>query len=513
MDPLAVQLQSMRWGTGWRRFLVFAELTKSKKKTTWVALFVYFQRKGALRLLLADGPRQFVNAQTLYAVAKAKIIPAGSNAPVKGESGLGQFWENLKALAIADRTQTIILSSMAFTLIIWVISMLFLILALVLYLLFLWHHIQNETLQGFCRRKVETKLSRIVKAKTEKIWAKQEAKREKEERKAIERGQKPAFSASQKQPTLPSLDGSPPKTAEFMLQRNDSIATLPLYTSQPQTPADGIPPPLPRQPTLPYIMGPPRPGPPQRSATGASSYSNASYTSNAPLLREAATPGVSSPPPMDDFHPRPLDRSMTGDTMISQRSFTDSGQQRSYTPGQVSYDRRQGPYGPPLAMPPLARTNTAFSQASTRSSPLSASTNSPLLTRGRSPITPSMSPYDQRIGTPANGPSYEMGNVQQANSNGYSRTPNSDYFSSQSLTSAPLPPGPMRSIGPRRDFSAPMSGPPRGPTPFIPQRSATAPIPEELTRGASTPGPMPRPGDFHRSNTAGPLAGPTGGWR
>jgi hypothetical protein len=46
LDPLAVKLQSMRWGSGWRRFLVFAELTKSKKKVTWIALYVYFQRKG-----------------------------------------------------------------------------------------------------------------------------------------------------------------------------------------------------------------------------------------------------------------------------------------------------------------------------------------------------------------------------------------------------------------------------------------------------------------------------------
>jgi hypothetical protein len=46
LDKVAVKLQSMRFGTGWRRFLVFAELTKTKKKVTWIALFVYFQRKG-----------------------------------------------------------------------------------------------------------------------------------------------------------------------------------------------------------------------------------------------------------------------------------------------------------------------------------------------------------------------------------------------------------------------------------------------------------------------------------
>jgi hypothetical protein len=44
LDSLAVRLQSVRLGKGrgWKRFLVFAELTKSKKGTEYVALFTYF---------------------------------------------------------------------------------------------------------------------------------------------------------------------------------------------------------------------------------------------------------------------------------------------------------------------------------------------------------------------------------------------------------------------------------------------------------------------------------------
>lgn len=45
MDPLAATLQSMR-PRGWKRFLVFAELTKSKKGVDYIALFVYFSFKG-----------------------------------------------------------------------------------------------------------------------------------------------------------------------------------------------------------------------------------------------------------------------------------------------------------------------------------------------------------------------------------------------------------------------------------------------------------------------------------
>lgn len=48
LDNLAVRLESVRFGEGqgWRRFLVFAELTKSKKGAEYVALFTYFSFSG-----------------------------------------------------------------------------------------------------------------------------------------------------------------------------------------------------------------------------------------------------------------------------------------------------------------------------------------------------------------------------------------------------------------------------------------------------------------------------------
>ena len=49
LDPLAVRIQSIRTGKegrGWKRFLVFAELTKSKKGADYVALFSYFSFEG-----------------------------------------------------------------------------------------------------------------------------------------------------------------------------------------------------------------------------------------------------------------------------------------------------------------------------------------------------------------------------------------------------------------------------------------------------------------------------------
>lgn len=44
LDNLAVRLESIRWGKGqgYKRFLVFASLTKSKKGAEYIALFTYF---------------------------------------------------------------------------------------------------------------------------------------------------------------------------------------------------------------------------------------------------------------------------------------------------------------------------------------------------------------------------------------------------------------------------------------------------------------------------------------
>ena len=53
LDSLAVRLEAVRMGKGrgWRRFLVFAELTKSKKGAEYVALFTYFSFQGKLPAL------------------------------------------------------------------------------------------------------------------------------------------------------------------------------------------------------------------------------------------------------------------------------------------------------------------------------------------------------------------------------------------------------------------------------------------------------------------------------
>lgn len=58
LDPLAVRIESVRPGKagGWRRFLVFAALTKGRKGSEYVALFTYFSFEGMeARMAMLNG--------------------------------------------------------------------------------------------------------------------------------------------------------------------------------------------------------------------------------------------------------------------------------------------------------------------------------------------------------------------------------------------------------------------------------------------------------------------------
>ncbi|EHK97194.1 hypothetical protein M7I_7078 [Glarea lozoyensis 74030] len=49
------------------------ELTKSKKGAEYVALFTYFSFQSWIRIIFCQGPRQVINAVTLYAVFEANF--------------------------------------------------------------------------------------------------------------------------------------------------------------------------------------------------------------------------------------------------------------------------------------------------------------------------------------------------------------------------------------------------------------------------------------------------------
>ncbi|OAP65197.1 hypothetical protein AYL99_01169 [Fonsecaea erecta] len=284
LDPLAVRIQSIRWGKarGWKRFLVFAELTKSRKGADYVALFAYFSFEAWLRIVFAEGPRQVVNAITLYSVLRLKLVPEGEHAPSDGHSPVVQFFVNVGILADSNHLQAVILFGMLWTLVIWVISVISLIISVILYLVFLWHHIPTEDggLTGYCRNKINRRMERVVKIKVDKALKKENALRARAEARAAREG----TADMKKQPTLPNIGDA---DDDFLspLSRQTTMTTLPEYSSRPATSRssdDAIP-------TLPDIA--PRPPMPTRTLTHGSAASWSSYSSNAPLVGSAADMG------------------------------------------------------------------------------------------------------------------------------------------------------------------------------------------------------------------------------
>ncbi|GAB7362485.1 hypothetical protein MBLNU230_g2806t1 [Neophaeotheca triangularis] len=371
MDPLAVSLQSMR-PKGWKRFLVFSELTKSKKGADYVALFVYFAFKGAIRIILAEGPRVFVNGMTLYAVADADLIVHGQ--PTGDNSAFEQFWLNFGQLAEENTQQTVILCAMLFTAVIWAFSALQLIVAVILYLTFLWHYIpqQDGRLSIYCRRKIDRRLEKVVEVKVVAAIEDEERKKQKAELKKVKTGEKPPGPV--RQPTLPHMDGSPELTKDdsppdFVFRRQDTnttTTTLPPYTSRPPTRngSNNMPP---------TTRG--RPGMPSRSETQTSGWSNTSYNSNAPLLENAGFGGAynrsGSPAPT---MPAPAYNQQEYDQNYARPAPSRSGTQTSHNSNASTYSARPVPghFMTPMAQRSNAPTSRMETQHSQRNfSPLS----------------------------------------------------------------------------------------------------------------------------------------------
>lgn len=179
-----------------------------------------------LRILFAEGPRQVINAITLYTVMKANLIPEGQHAANGGKSPIAQFFLNVRILADANNQQAAILFGMLFTLIIWVFAAFGLILACLFYVIFLWHHIPSldGTLARYCRRKVDKRLAQIVGVKIKRAI-------EREDRQW--NGDSISNSRLKHQPTLPILDDD-----KFALSRQTTQSTL--TRDGPQSPLDSV---------------------------------------------------------------------------------------------------------------------------------------------------------------------------------------------------------------------------------------------------------------------------------
>lgn len=373
-----------------------------------------------IRVIICSGPRQAVNALTLYSVYNAMLLIEGQNF----ENSLMSFFAKLKALAEEDYQQALILSGMLFTLVIWVFSFLSLLLAALFFVFFLWHYIPKADggLTGYCERKANKRLMKVVSIKINKAMADDERKRKKAEFKAAKKnGEMRPMSM---QATLPDVGGDKLPNMPT-LQRTDTMATLPLYTSQPGTPANFAN----------FELNPveKRPLP---ARTGTMSSGTTQFSTRQPLVGAAAEFGSRPPSPPARTGTSASNRSFGSGSQLSRMPTNGSGY-GSYSSSQSSYPFESMPSLPPPIRSPVLPINNARGSASSYANSV------------RSSDRPEYDEYPGARASPA------------PSANSY----------------RPMPPSP-RGIGPNgypiRANTNPV--PPRGPGPYSPRRNMTAPM-------------------------------------
>ena len=221
---------------------------------------------------------------------QADLVPTGKHAASHGNSPAGQFFVNFQILADGNKEQAAILFGMLFTLVIWIFSALSLLMATIFYITFLWHHIRDGSLSRYCRRKIDTRLHKIVMIRVNRALEKDSRVRGKQEAKGVRVGPQGDFKRQPTIPTVPVLDNESPQEIKSMSSPIDQLNTAP------SDPFPLSPEHLHREPTVPDVLtATRRPQPPSRSTTQSSAQSNMSYTDNAPLIGAAAPLGRGPP--------------------------------------------------------------------------------------------------------------------------------------------------------------------------------------------------------------------------
>jgi len=317
------------------------------------------------------------------------------------------FFEKIRALAVQDYQQALILSGMLFTLVIWVFSFLFLLAAVLFFVFFLWGYIPRSDggLSGFCSRKINKRLMKIVTTKVNKAIYQEEQKRKKAELKAAKKAG--TLPPEELKATIPDLGGD--KLPEMpMLYRNDTMTTLPPYSSRPGTPGD-------------FELGNLDQKRPMPSRTGTMASTSSNFSSRAPLLGQAAdfgrsgspAPSIPTLPDLSNFPQRTgtaaSNRSLGGPSPLTRTNTGGSNFGNGYTASPSTYSGDTMP-----TMPQPIRSPTASSVGGYRPPPMgrppqsSRPTVDDYSSTGRASPAPSMTSFRGGGGGAANGPGYPM---------------------------------------------------------------------------------------------------------
>ncbi|CAI4035438.1 hypothetical protein SMKI_13G0860 [Saccharomyces mikatae IFO 1815] len=125
-----------------RKYQIFELIVlKDEKKFGKWLFFSYFEISGCLKLLLGDSPRQIINGLTLWSVlltvSNETSSKANSTQNLGNLDNLNGIINKIKHIAKTNYEESVILSFMLFSFIIWVILISKLILSIVIFIVFI----------------------------------------------------------------------------------------------------------------------------------------------------------------------------------------------------------------------------------------------------------------------------------------------------------------------------------------------------------------------------------------
>ena len=322
---------------------LYSPISRSSVSLVYPSLWTGANYAAWMNTVFADGPRQVVNAITLYSVMQMDLLPGGQNAEKSDDSGAAQFFENVKILAVNNNLRAVVLFSMLFTLVIWVLSVIKLLIAIALYLIFLFHHIPSRdgTLTAYCRRKINTRVMRIVKVKVNKALAK-------------------GMALQDRAPTQPNMGANVRPTLPTVGKGEDKgpiVTTISRSTTQttlPSRPGGAV---ADRNPTLPDLSWSDEHPGLSRTATETSAFSESTAVSTYSPLDRGPSPAPPVPPLPANIPPM---RSNTPATRppVSRFAPTPTTARSTPAPGYrgMTEERSYGAYGPPNPVPYRSHT-------------------------------------------------------------------------------------------------------------------------------------------------------------
>ncbi|KAI8596999.1 hypothetical protein EDD21DRAFT_419135 [Dissophora ornata] len=165
-------------------FCFFAQINNSKKLVDEVAFFCFFTFRNWKRLMLADAPRQVINATILYQTFRGHFS--------FGKNGIFD-WDSVVGVGNQLLLKKISLGAMIFTVFMFALSLILLLSAVILYIPLVCHIRGN--LKEYCCHKIDKRIDELIRKKS-KTRAMDEAGK----------NGKDIALANMQQPTLPQVE-------------------------------------------------------------------------------------------------------------------------------------------------------------------------------------------------------------------------------------------------------------------------------------------------------------------